>query len=700
MRPSVAIKVCCYDLQWYFIIPITEHSTAARLRCILRYHEPVEGFSFSTVDLFLSTVSIWSIDTATTSGDRPLIVARPYQSGQGAEPGPAESLIGEGQHGYGRLAFRDLVVTKIKSWNMGCVAGKLVMSARPGFILRNDVVRRRFLSCHLAEYADDFTVPRQQVWPFEKHNQGTISAVLDGALGFVKLKDVRPSQPELVQTVLSSLQAEIHHRLAFPWIIDKPLPRKRLAIVEGRPHFRSSDAAKGPLEAAAALGIELVILDGADHWLRHETYRDIHVTFIVCDIAIDEQLPDRILAAVKDVRHELDGLITFSDKHLAATAMAAEALGIATYPAEAIQCCTDKGKMRQMAAPNTLYGSVKHDSKFVISDLQKLATESSWEYPIIVKPSRGNSSEGVTLAHTEAELIGAVESLRDQYPDRTLLLEKYADGPEVDANVVLFNGEAIFSEVNDDFPSTAEMHNTPQQSRSFAEQSTIIPSVLPAHEQSMLIADLTSTLALLGFNSGLFHMEARVTQSQMAYGPKHDALELLPRATNQDVSPKHQASTFLIEINARTPGHQESIAVEYTHGVDYYGLYLLLALRNPGPRAQATDADALSIDACVRALNNPFPEHLRYPTNLVFIPVTRGGILKEVQKLPACLMAHVVWHKVMLDVGAVVEDPKTSGKWPFIACFVVLATVCGQEGRENVRSIGEQIRQQFKYVIK
>jgi hypothetical protein len=63
-------------------------------------------------------------------------------------------------------------------------------------------------------------------------------------------------------------------------------------------------------------------------------------------------------------------------------------------------------------------------------------------------------------------------------------------------------------------------------------------------------------------------------------------------------------------------------------------------------------------------------------------------------------MAHVVWHKVMLDVGAVVEDPKTSGRWPFIACFVVLATVCGQEGRENVRSIGEQIRQQFKYVIK
>jgi len=67
---------------------------------------------------------------------------------------------------------------------------------------------------------------------------------------------------------MASLEADVTARLSFPWITDSPLPRKRLAMVEGRPNPAISTASLGIYRAAYALGVDLVILDRDGHWVQ------------------------------------------------------------------------------------------------------------------------------------------------------------------------------------------------------------------------------------------------------------------------------------------------------------------------------------------------------------------------------------------------------------------------------------------------
>jgi hypothetical protein len=70
------------------------------------------------------------------------------------------------------------------------------------------------------------------------------------------------------------------------------------------------------------------------------------------------------------------------------------------------------------------------------------------------------------------------------------------------------------------------------------------------------------------------------------------------------------ASVFLIEINPRVPGHQETFVVEYTYGIDYFALHTLGALTTEEPGAQA---EVMTIKTIAQSLAQPLDEKYRYP---------------------------------------------------------------------------------------
>ncbi len=299
---------------------------------------------------------------------------------------------------------------------------------------------------------------------------------------------------------------------------------------------------------------------------------------------------------------------------------------------------------------------------------------------------------------TKADLLDAVQRIEGKFPGKNIVIEPYISGPEVDANFVLLNGKLLFSEINDDFPSAAEIPNGPP-STSFAEMSTIMPSMLPESELSILTSSLTKTLANLGFRNGVFHIEARVKGSRMQYEMKDSSLELAKR-WGSDVEELPDPSSFLIEINVRTPGHQESFAVEYTYGIDYYAMYTLLALTPPTSKSSEDDIPFPHSElARLHAVSQSFPSHIQYPTNIVFIPVTKGGTFVSAKPLPKSLMQHVVYHRLMMQEGEFIEDPEVSSKWPFVAYFLVQAKMAGEDGREQVRALGERVREAFVYEV-
>lgn len=626
----------------------------------------------------------------------------------------------------------EAIAENIQSYGASITAVKLLLPTANGYVVRNDIITRRLLTCQLAAKTADFTTlsePITAVNLAHKEHADILEIAMRNAVGAVLLKTLPTTDPSLVTYTLACLEADLSARLSFPFILHQPLSRRRLAMVFGRPDPATSTASQGIYRASRALGIELVILDEEGHWAQASGEREgrLRQEFITCDLTMDDGLPARIVAALGRSRGgPVDGIVTFTDTHILATAQAAAMMGLGAGPADALECCRDKAKMRGAASTDVAVLSTTG-----LADLigKLAAVEGSLiEYPAIVKPSIGCSSDGVSKVYNQEELLQVVRRNELKFPGVNLQIEPYISGPEVDANLVLLDGKLIWSEINDDYPSSADLLDTKelphdgtiQASASFAEVSTIMPSILPQSEIELLTSSLTNTLLKLGFRNGIFHLEARINNSAKLYSMTSTGVKLLDRnITAHEVEERElegrevparedsskgpaakDPSVFLIEINARLPGHQEDFAVEYTYGIDYFAIAMLMALL-PAPGAAAAPAHA----ALIRALSIPFAARARYPSNIVFVSAEKGGLFRlrehlraQSPPLPAAIASGFVReHSLFVKEGELVPDPETEGRWPFLAFFLVVATMTGAEGREQVRTVGELVRQSFEY---
>merc|ERR1740130_1044849 len=136
--------------------------------------------------------------------------------------------------------------------------------------------------------------------------------------------------------------------------------------------------------------------------------------------------------------------------------------------------------------------------------------------------------------------------------DLTLLLEQYLDGPEVDVDVVMSNGDWVYAAVADNGPTLEPYFN---------ETWGLCPSMLPKDQQRVLKDLAVKSVQALGFEAGVFHVECKLTST----GPQ------------------------LIEVNARMGGGQVHECNLRTWGVDLVEETLFAAMgipaRPPVPKA-------------------------------------------------------------------------------------------------------------------
>ena len=686
---SIANVQCLWRLNAR--VPTADSGISAREEVGLPYH---------TFDILFTTVSISPLPNSSEPLAEAEIHVSTLKRNDRASGLDSNSWMRPYTERSKALSFiQNAIMKNVNRNGSQTTALKLLLPAIDGYIVRTDLIQRRLLNCDLAESLSDFTSPRQHVRRFVASSEDVLQAAVSSALGAILLKGLPGVNRPLLESAMSLLESQVMARLSFPWILDIPIPRKRLAIVEGRPHPSVSAASEGVFRAAAALDIGLVILDQEGHWLQSATNEHLRDEFLVCDLHVDNGLASRIVETLSKSRGMIDGIVTYSDKHLVATAKAAQTLGLYTNPPEAVEACNDKRKMREMTTPDLpiLLTTGIEDLRM---QLRSLAFP--LHFPLIVKPSQGTSSEGVIKVPREADLEATVEKLQEKFPGKKFLIEPYVTGPEVDANFVLLDGQILFNETNDDFPSSAE---TPcaSPSPSFAEMSTIMPSDLPQSELSLLRSSLLGNLANLGCRNGVFHIEARVKDSRKRYQMTDQRLELMDWQSDAACHP--DPSVFLIEINARTPGHQESFAVEFTYGIDYYALYMLLATLPSSLASRSDDThtgderDFESELARLHALSQPFPAHIQYPTHIVFIPVTRGGTFVSTKPLPQSLMDFIPHYRILMKKGQIVQNPEIEGRWPFVAYFLVTSKLVGKEGREQARALGETVRETFDYEL-
>lgn len=499
---------------------------------------------------------------------------------------------------------------------------KLLLPVQSGYTVQSDFLDRRMVDCLDVTKVQGFVTSGQHIkgCTAEAYQSMSLSSLLSYCYGAIAVQNDGSSS---VTTKPAAINDELVKRLSFPWLSPNPVPRNRLALVGAG----ALPKVQGYLVAGASLGIALVVFDEAGHWMSNDEYSHLREEFVPMDMTVDFNMSQRVLAVLTEYQNSgmeekcIDGIMSI-DEHLhTVIAHAATQLGLNTSPPESVGLAQNKFKTRQLDT-NVLCRLVRSPT-----DLQKKLSEDGprLPYPLIVKSSKGWSSEGVWKVANEEELCEKVPFLwRESFTawhGHDVVVETYVDGPEVDgpevdANMVLVDGKIVFFEVSDDFPSAGDYKNNESGAwvPNFAETLNMLPSALPPSEFESLQQRLHELALAAGFRDAVLHIEAKLRNSSCYYTKDSETdgvVDLqLKTSTATTTQPK---DVFLLEINPRAPGWQNVEATARAYGVSYYSISLLNAL---------ADKDR------ILSLSKPFVGGPQYNMQLLFVPAQKGGFYK------------------------------------------------------------------------
>lgn len=538
-----------------------------------------------------------------------------------------------------------------------------------GYIVRSDFLRSRLHALSTTSEVVSFTDPLQYCPSHQPSaSENALVDTLRTAVGVI-------TSTVNQEFVLENFEHQLHHRLSHSWLSSYPPPKRRVALVRGRPNYRVGRAV---YSAAEALGVTLVIIDEDKHWLQADTARNkqLREAFLTIDMKDDPALPCRIAQAIESYPKLIHGVFTLSDNYLVAVAQAAESIGLPTCSSSAYKTAYDKGLTRQLHAGPHEYAMVKSEQEL----LDRLTSEEFQpQYPLIVKPRTGGwNSQYVSKVRNREELVSAVGEVCPLYNDG-VVIEPYYDGPEIDVNIVMSEGRAVFQEIVDEPPSCGDLDN--QSSADFLENGMRAPSVLPGQEQKAIFDSVTKDLLKLGFVDGVFHVEARISKSSMELRNEDGLVDLVSTSP----TPSSDVQCHLIEINARPPGLRAQILTHLTYGIDYFAVRILSAI-NDAPRMKAS---------CHPFSLPDFPQGAQSWSQLVHLPVLRKGTAVGVAAIEHLLRQlpdvadHVAEYQCCFEPGEVLPDP---------ANYVDVYGHCivsSTQGRRHVTRIADTILQAY-----
>ncbi|KAL8870908.1 MAG: hypothetical protein Q9174_003150 [Haloplaca sp. 1 TL-2023] len=549
---------------------------------------------------------------------------------------------------------------------------KFVLPRTDGYVVKADFLEERLVGCELVEEVQNFCQPRQYVRAVsaEERDWLGISQILGQAVGGISL---RSTASRSVLAELARLDLELEKRLSFPWLVKNPIVPKTVAYCDGRD--RSSTLPV--LTAAKALGIRMIVLDEPGHWLESLETSHLREVFVPTDLTVNDDLPMRIIQALESTGLQVDGLTTNWEPYIIPVAEAAAFLGLPCERLSAYDICRDKYQQQVLSGNPAI--QVTRDKP-----LEPLLNGET-EFPQVIKPSEGRNSEGVSKVNNQEDLVKAVDRIFNTDYDHisdinAINVEPYCDGPEIDANIVLQDGNALFVEIADDFPKAGDEDAT-GAAIVFKESAMVYPSGLPSVEQEMLKESLHQALIKFGFQNGVFHVEARVGDSTMEYRVDDGTLDLRQRSNGRN----RQPSSSLVEVKPRLAGLMCNRAAACTSGVNYEALYLLFAIG---------DKEG------VAALSMPFLGGPQYCSNVVCIEPGRGGELvigdsgQDLRVRCPELWENVSSYHCLFEKVQRVPDPRTD-EVVWLVWFVVFS----REGRERLLELSERAWKEVRYEL-
>ncbi|GMF74633.1 hypothetical protein BDV35DRAFT_357021 [Aspergillus flavus] len=583
-------------------------------------------------------------------------------------------------------AFIDQALRDHDSTSSGPIPIKLILPKASGYVAQSNIIQTRFYGCGHVKSVAGFLQPGEYVEAFAAPTTGKVTLILElydlltTAIGAIE--STTPDSNSL-RHILNSLEHEVQNRLCIHFLMSEPVQRKRVGLVQCLDYRMS-------LELLQHLNIDLVVFDEPGTCMEDSNgpLTHLRVSFHTIDLNPDDGFVQRLYIAARGLH--LDGLTTRFDAILEKVARVAELLELPTSSPSALAIATDK-YLTRISEP----GSDQMQHKIIcVKNKQELEERLNDPvkplrvlYPVVVKPTNGWGSYGVAKAVNETELLEAVEWAAGSiigFVNSEVMIEPYCDGPEIDLNLALWDGEVTFAEVCDNAPTAGDLDVvTGSGKKDFQEGLFMYPTKLPESEQTMVCEYIRECILRMGFRSGVFHCEARVRDSSMHYvrDSQSAIIDLEPNPSTIG----RQASVFLLEINARAPGYIGLYASGRTYGVDLWALHVLHCIGD---------------EARFRALSRSFTSGAQHNGAVLLIMPGNWGILRSHDPRPRLqseqpeLAAAVPLCLNYFSVGQEVTPPDDTEN-----CFTSVLLVESKAGRADLMKLVEKARVEWTPVI-
>lgn len=258
-------------------------------------------------------------------------------------------------------------------------------------------------------------------------------------------------------------------------------------------------------EQCEKYGVDLYLLSGIaenDHWHKDKL-------FIANSLKVDDLIE---LAIEKNKIHHFDGIITFAENSVIATAMIAENLKLPSITVDAAIKSRNKLFMRQAHEINL----APHPTFKLVNSLNEAVEAARLiGYPVILKPTLGSASQFVYKISTPEELANVFdtastgihsmsqftnEGVTEGLGPNALMIESYLDGKEYLVEAFIWNGQTVIGSVVD---------RVTLEGNSFDDDVHHAPTSLDPEQIAELTMAVHSGAVAQGLDRSIMHAEIR-----------------------------------------------------------------------------------------------------------------------------------------------------------------------------------------------
>lgn len=287
-------------------------------------------------------------------------------------------------------------------------------------------------------------------------------------------------------------------------------------------------------EEAKAMGVEITFF-----YNENESPPPV-IPGVVRSIALplfDDEDQALNIVMLENKVHRIDGVLTLFEPALDFAAKIANRLGLPFLPENVVEQCRNKNMTRRV-----LHDSGLNTPSYIELKEGEYPDIDQIKFPLVVKPTNGFSSQGVTRANNHDELRNAIDKvweinrtqLKDFIYDKGgVLLESFIDGPEFAIETFSHRGEVTVLSIGDKGNGKGPY---------FEEGVYIAPANIDEKLRDEIADEVRRAVKALGINEGPAHVELRIDQKQKPF-----VIEVAPRVGGSGIS--HYIVKASTEIN-------------------------------------------------------------------------------------------------------------------------------------------------------